>query len=132
MRHGLRKVKRRYRLVRDTYRIRHRRGFDYGAGISIREHAADLDEARHVHIANEERYFRVLQRQVIDAVLEFLDSHNVDVSELRKQQSDILNATFYNFYGAIYGRGHIFGNHGQQINNPPGPPPGGSQTRPQS
>jgi hypothetical protein len=131
IRHGLRKVKRRYRLVRDTYRIRHRRGFDYGAGNSIREDAADFDEARHVHIANEERYFRVLQRQVVDAVLEFLASNNVDISELRKHQSDILNATFYNFYGAMHGRGHIFGNHGQQISNPPGPPPSGSQSGPQ-
>ena len=128
VRHWLRKAKRRYRLARDTYRVRHRRGFDYGAASSIREDAADLHEARHVHIANEVRYFRVLQRQVIDAVLEFLDSHNVDISELRKQQSDILNSTVYNFYGDMHGRGHIFGSHGQQINTPPGPPPGGSQT----
>jgi hypothetical protein len=131
IRHWLRKVKRRYRLARDTYRVRHRREFDYGAASSIREDAADLDEARHVHIANEERYFRVLQHQVIDAVLEFLDNHNVDIAELRKQQSDILNATFYNFYGAMHGRGHIFGNYGQQINTPPGPPPGRSETGPE-
>jgi hypothetical protein len=124
VRYWLRKVKRRYRLARDTWRIRHRRGFDYGAVSSIREDAADLTEAKHVHLANWQRYFRMLQHQVIDAVLEFLDDHNVDISDLRKRQVDIVNATSYTFQGPVYGQGHIFGSYGQQTNFPPGPPSG--------
>jgi hypothetical protein len=123
VRYWLRKVKRRYRLARDTWRIRHRRGFDYGAVSSIREDAADLTEAKHVHLANWQRYFRMLQHQVIDAVLEFLDGHNVDISDLRKRQVDIVNATSYTFQGPVYGQGHIFGSYGQQTNFPPALPP---------
>jgi hypothetical protein len=125
VRYWLRKVARRYRFARDSYRVQHRRSFDYGAARSIREDMADITAANHVHLVNVERYLRVLQRHVIDALLEFLDGHNVDTSDLREQQNDIINATFYNFYGSVHGRGHVFGSHAQQINNP-GSPPGGN------
>jgi len=105
----LSKAKRRYRLAEDTRRIRRRRGFDYGASSSIREDAADFDETSHVDMAQQERYFRVLQRQVIDAVSDFLDEHNVDISELRKQQSDVISTTSYNFYGAVHEWGNALG-----------------------
>lgn len=128
VRHWLRKLRRHYRRARDTSRIRRRRGFDYGAVSSIREDAADLTEVKHIHFANWQRYYRMLQHLVFDAVLEFLDDHNVDISDLRKRQVDIVNATLYTFQGPVSGQGHIFGNYGQQTNFPPGPSPDAGRT----
>jgi hypothetical protein len=125
VRYWLRKVRHRRRLARIARRIKRDRGFDYGASDSIREDTADFAEANHVHVTHEERSLRMLQRHVIDAILQFLDSHNVDISDLRKQQGRILN-TNYNFHGPVDGQGHQFGNYGRQTNNPPSPPPGGN------
>jgi hypothetical protein len=125
VRFWMRRLGRRRRAARLARRIRRGRGFDYGAATGIREEVADIAEANHVDLASEERYLQMLQRQVIDAIIEFLDRHNVDTSDLRKRQGDIVSHTTYNFQGNVGGWGHYFGDRGNQVNTPPGRPPGG-------
>jgi hypothetical protein len=119
-----RRLGRRRRLARLGRRVRRGRGFDYGAVTSIRHAVSDLAQANHVHQTSEEGYLRRLQHHVLNATVQFLEDHNVDTSELRRQQDRIINSTTYHF-GNVNGQGIYIGPNGQVVNNFPSAQPRG-------
>ncbi|MGW5053693.1 hypothetical protein [Actinokineospora sp. NPDC004072] len=66
--------------------------FHYGAGYSPREAAAAASFHTEFQFLDAERSFKLVERLVLDAAIEFLDHHGVDTSDLRSRQTTILNS----------------------------------------
>jgi hypothetical protein len=71
------------------------RTFNYGAGISVREAASDHLYYRYFQQLDNEMYAKLVERRVMDALVEFLESHNIDASDLLQRQTTILNHGVY-------------------------------------
>lgn len=65
--------------------------FDYGADISVRELVSDKEFQRYFQRLDKEMYVKVLEKRVLDAVVEFLRDHCIDTSELVERTATILN-----------------------------------------
>jgi len=65
--------------------------FDYGATSTIREKASQPEYRRYFQLLDRQAYKSVLEKGLLEAVVEFLDQHNVDTSELKERQSVVLN-----------------------------------------
>jgi hypothetical protein len=65
--------------------------FDYGAALSCRQWASAQLYRRYFQKLDKEMYFKVLEKNVLDSILTFLEENNVDVSELKQRQAMILN-----------------------------------------
>jgi hypothetical protein len=75
---------------------------DYGARVSVRE----LGQARHWRNYFQEldshRHLQLVQAQVLNAILDFLEDHHIDTSEFRQRHSTIMTGVFIQG-GTIYG-----------------------------
>ncbi|MGB9146708.1 MAG: hypothetical protein WCC14_12855 [Acidobacteriaceae bacterium] len=65
--------------------------FDYGAALSCRQWASSHQYQRYFQKLDKEMYLKVLEKNILDSILTFLESNNVDVSELKQRQTMILN-----------------------------------------
>lgn len=65
--------------------------FDYGARISIRELAQAPEYRRYFQAHDREMMGKIVEREVIDAVVTFLDAHDVDTTELEERGAAVLN-----------------------------------------
>lgn len=83
---------RRWRQQRLTKRsIEMDLAFDYGASISIRESATSSEYRRYFQKLDKEMNLKIVERQILDSIIKFLDSRNVDTSDLKDRQEWILN-----------------------------------------
>jgi hypothetical protein len=64
---------------------------DRGARTSIRLLGADREPRHHFQWLDARKYQQVIELQVLNAIIEFLDSRHIDTSELRARQNTILN-----------------------------------------
>lgn len=69
--------------------------FDYGAASGPRELASDQDYARFFQKRDSDMYVKLAERRIMDCLVEFLELHHVDASELIKRQTMILNNGVY-------------------------------------
>ncbi|MFI6922311.1 hypothetical protein ACIBIZ_20395 [Nonomuraea spiralis] len=65
--------------------------FNYGAAHNPRERATDNLYHRYFQQLDKEMYVKAAEQRIMDAVADFLEEHNVDVSDLRDRQTTILN-----------------------------------------
>jgi hypothetical protein len=65
--------------------------FDYGATFSIRQWASSESYRRYFQMLDKEMYLKVLEKNILDSILSFLEERNVDVSDLKQRQTTILN-----------------------------------------
>lgn len=65
--------------------------YDYGADFSLREWASSNEYRRYFQKLDKEMYFKVLEKNILDSILTFLEERNVDVSEFKQRQTTILN-----------------------------------------
>jgi hypothetical protein len=65
--------------------------FDFGAAVSLREMASSNRYHRYFQRLDKEMYAKVLEQRVFALLVEFLDDHDIDTSELADRQSTILN-----------------------------------------
>ena len=75
----------------DRKLIRENPLFDYGAATSIRELATSTSYTHYFQKLDREMYFKVVERQILESITEFLDAHDIDTSDLRERQDTILN-----------------------------------------
>ncbi len=102
----------------------HHRSFNYGACLSLREAASDRLYYRYFQQLDKEMYAKTVEHRVLDALVEFMDDHNIDVSDLIERQATINNMGLYaggnvTLHGSalgvggsiagIYRRGHTAG-----------------------
>jgi hypothetical protein len=69
-----------------------RRGYDYGAAVGLREIGASEWTRDHMQTQDITKYGRMIERRVLDAILDFLEAKGVDVTEYRQRSLTILNA----------------------------------------
>jgi hypothetical protein len=68
-------------------------GFDYGAERSLREIACEQYlYRRYGQRADAEMHLKLLDQTLLNKVIEFLDEHNVDTSDLKERGNTILNS----------------------------------------
>jgi hypothetical protein len=65
--------------------------FDYGASASIRAAASSPNYRRYFQKLDKEMSFKMMESQVLHTLVSFLDSKNIDTSDLKERQTTILN-----------------------------------------
>ena len=81
---GFRARKKKSKMERDVF-------YDYGAKNSLRLEASDGRYQHFFQKLDKEMYFKILEKEFFDAILSFLDEHNIDISEMRERTDTILN-----------------------------------------
>lgn len=76
---------------RTERQIRENPAFDYGAGSSLREVASSTKYRRHFQLLDKEMYVKIIEGQLLDTIISFLDARNIDTSDLKDRQETILN-----------------------------------------
>jgi hypothetical protein len=66
--------------------------FDRGAFSSIREYASSPVYQRYFQKLDKEMYVKILQQQIIDVIVNFLDARGIDTTELKERQTSIVNS----------------------------------------
>jgi hypothetical protein len=66
---------------------------NYGGGPSIREQAQAPEGMKYNATVDEIMYYRVLTRQIMYSLDDFLADHGADLSEFRRQANEIINRT---------------------------------------
>ncbi|WP_049575714.1 hypothetical protein [Nonomuraea sp. SBT364] len=69
----------------------HDPSFNHGASYCVREEASDSRYRRYFQKLDTEMYTKVVEQRVFDALVQFLDDHNVHTGELVERQTTILN-----------------------------------------
>jgi hypothetical protein len=64
---------------------------DYGARVSVRELGEATRYRNYFQALDWYRQLRVIQPEILSAILDFLEEHHIDTSEFRERQSAILN-----------------------------------------
>jgi hypothetical protein len=80
-------------LVRRALRkaVRANPRYNYGATVSLRELGTDNNYRVYFQKLDKEMHVKIVQQQILDVLVEFLDAHGVDTSDLRDRGSTIMN-----------------------------------------
>jgi len=65
--------------------------FDYGASTSLRQEASSSAYRLHFQKLDKEMYVKIIERQLLESIIGFLDSKNIDTTDLKARQEMILN-----------------------------------------
>jgi hypothetical protein len=76
----------RRRTIRETPR------FNYGVETSLRESASSGSFEHYFQKIDANMYARILEEEILNTVIGFLDAHNIDTSELKERSTTILNS----------------------------------------
>jgi len=66
--------------------------YNYGAQSSLRYAFSSDSFLHYFQKLDGEFYTKVLEHQVLDGIIDFLDMHNIDTSEIRERRTTILNS----------------------------------------
>jgi hypothetical protein len=66
--------------------------YNYGVAQSFREAVCSGSFLHYFQKLDGDFYSKVLEREILGAIVSFLDEHNIDTSELKERQSTILNS----------------------------------------
>ena len=75
--------------------------YNHGASSTTRQDMASGDYAHYFQRADSDYYQKIIEKEVLDTLVEFLDVRNIDTSDLKDRQSTILN------HGVIVQGGNI-------------------------
>lgn len=73
-------------------RARNDATFDFGAIDSIRQKGSSSNVRRYFQHLDKEMYLKVLERRILDSLVDCLDEHGIETSDLKERQSMILNS----------------------------------------
>jgi hypothetical protein len=65
--------------------------FNYGSITSIRENVSSTLYRQYFQILDKDMYLKAIESTLLEELVEFLDSKDIDTSELKSRQSQILN-----------------------------------------
>jgi hypothetical protein len=91
--------------------------FDYGASTSIRELAASNLYNHYFQMLDKEMYLKLIERQILDSIINFLDAHNIDTSDLRARQDTILNNGVIVTGGSVKANNFTVGKRAKSVMN---------------
>jgi len=72
--------------------IRENSNFNYGVASSLRQNVTGSNYLHYFQKSDREMFVKILDNQILETLLNFLDEHNVDTSQLRERQTTILNS----------------------------------------
>ncbi|MGG6265611.1 hypothetical protein ACQ4M3_06345 [Leptolyngbya sp. AN03gr2] len=75
----------------DTLIIKENPIFNYGSVTSIRENVSSTLYRQYFQILDKDMYLKVIESALLEEIVEFLDNKDIDTSELKGRQSQILN-----------------------------------------
>ena len=75
--------------------------FDYGAANSIRQDACASLQRRYFDRLDADTHLKILERQILESMVEFLDARNINTTQFKKQQTTILNSGLIVTGGAL-------------------------------
>jgi hypothetical protein len=81
-----------FRRQAEEKKINKDKGFDYGAAASLRSEVSTPFFNHYFQKLDQEVYVKILEKQIIEGINNFLNEHNIDTSDIREQQRTILNA----------------------------------------
>ncbi|WP_416901058.1 hypothetical protein [Micromonospora echinospora] len=84
-----------------------RPGYDYGAKVSVRELGTASDNRNHIQAQEIDKYQRIIERRLLAAMLDFLESREVDTSEYRQRAMTLLNAGAVVSGGSLTVQGNV-------------------------
>lgn len=78
---------------RRTMRRRARQSptFDYGAVTTVRQRWMSRNPRHYFQLLDRIMYVKLVEQQIFDAIITFLEGRDIDTSELRKRQTTVLN-----------------------------------------
>jgi len=65
--------------------------FNYGAVTSLRQALSSGDYGHYFQKMDGDLYNKLFEHEVLDSLVEFLDAHGIDTSDLKERQNTILN-----------------------------------------
>jgi hypothetical protein len=66
--------------------------FNFGSAQSVRENVSGGSFTRYFQKQDTAMYSKILQDEIMETILAFLEAHNIDISELKEQRTTILNS----------------------------------------
>lgn len=91
------------KVIRDTP------NFDYGAEKSMRERASANLFTHYFQVLDETMYVKLVEKQILDSILSFLDQRGIDTSDLKERQATIFNNGVMMSGGSINAGGFAVG-----------------------
>jgi hypothetical protein len=88
---GIAPVPRYLKRRRIRTEVRRNAAFDHGARASLRELAQSRDYRQYFQRLDRELFVKVIEREVFDGIVGFLDAHGIDTSELKQRETTVLN-----------------------------------------
>jgi hypothetical protein len=71
--------------------IRENPNFNYGVASSLRQNVTGSNYLHYFQKSDREMLVKILDTQILETLLDFLDEHNIDTSQLRERRTTILN-----------------------------------------
>jgi hypothetical protein len=65
--------------------------WNYGAAMSVRQAYASGEYVRYFQRADSDSYEKTLEKEILDSLVDYLDAHGIDTSDIRDRQATILN-----------------------------------------
>ncbi len=78
------------RLNKKTIKKVHQ--FDYGAKTSLREETSGQNYSHYFQKLDREMYKKIIEKHILEGIIEFLESKNIDTGELKENQTTIINS----------------------------------------
>ena len=88
--------------------------FNYGVASSLRQDVTGSDYLHYFQKSDREMFVKILDNQILETLLDFLDEHNIDTSQLRERQTTILNS---GVIGNVTGQAVAVGQGAQSVSN---------------
>ena len=110
------------RRTRQRREIRHEQSFNHGADYSPREAAADPKYQRYFQQLDTDQYVKIVEKNILQSMVDFLDAHGIDAGELVERQSVIQNNGVYVTGGATVNANSIAAGKKSRAKNTGGQP----------
>lgn len=87
----IRPLRRARHRARELRRVKRDPLFDYGAPATALDRARSTQYSRYFQKLDREMYVKVLERTILDSLVEFLDARDIDTTELSERRETIIN-----------------------------------------
>ena len=71
--------------------IQNNQAFDFGTSTSLREVASSSEYRRFFQRLDKEMYVKIIERQILESIADFLTEKNIDTTDLREREAAIFN-----------------------------------------
>lgn len=65
--------------------------YNFGAELSLRESFASPQYQHYFQLLDREMYSKIVEMELLDGLISFLDDHNIDTSDLKERETSIIN-----------------------------------------